>query len=452
MSQVMSRVLQVSTVEKSGGAARIAWNLHQEYQKRGIRSWLAAGRKETSDPTVLQIPNNSVRNVWVRIWLRAAAGFDYLSPRLPGMSLMASAARLAAGPSRFMRNLGGVEDFDFPGAWRLMDLPPERPDIIHCHNLHGGYFDLRVLPDLSRQAPVVMTLHDTWLLTGHCAHAIGCDRWKAGCGDCPDLSIYPAIRRDATAFNWQRKHDIYARSRLHVITPSRWLMDQVDQSILSPAIIERRVIHNGLNLSVFRPGDRVEARARLGLPQEARILLFVGQGGRSNRFKDFDTIEKALEKLSAEERPYQLLLLCLGGAGREEQVGIARIRFIDFTADLDKVADIYRAADVYLHAAHADTFPNVVLEALACGTPVVATAVGGIPEQIEDGVTGFLVPPRDAAAMGSRAQQLLEDAELARRMGAAAAEHARQYFGLDRQADSYLAFFREICEQRTQGD
>jgi glycosyltransferase involved in cell wall biosynthesis len=117
---------------------------------------------------------------------------------------------------------------------------------------------------------------------------------------------------------------------------------------------------------------------------------------------------------------------------------------VAYQRDSVVVADYYRAADVYLHATRADTFPNVILEALACGTPVVATSVGGIPEQIEEGVTGFLTPPGDARAMATRIEQLLSDDALRRRFAAAAIESARRHFGLDRQINDYLAWYQEI--------
>ncbi len=104
-----------------------------------------------------------------------------------------------AEPARVLDRRRGVEDFRFPAAWRLAELAPRRPQIVHAHNLHGNYFDLRALPALCQAAPLVLTLHDAWLLAGHCAHSMGCERWRTGCGNCPDLGVYPAVRRDATA-------------------------------------------------------------------------------------------------------------------------------------------------------------------------------------------------------------------------------------------------------------
>ena len=113
---------------------------------------------------------------------------------------------------------------------------------------------------------------------------------------------------------------------------------------------------------------------------------------------------------------------------------------------IQKVAWSHQAADLYLHPARADTFPTTVLEALACGTPVVASAVGGISEQIEEGKTGFLVPAGDAPALSGRILDLLADEGFRARMGRQAAEDAARRFGLERMVGEYLALYEEVLQ------
>ena len=115
------------------------------------------------------------------------------------------------------------------------------------------------------------------------------------------------------------------------------------------------------------------------------------------------------------------------------------------------VARFYQAANIYLHAAKADTFPNVVLEALACGTPVVATAVGGIPEQVKDGVTGFLVASGDAEAMAKHIMMLFTDDALRRQFSLNAAHDGRKRFDLNRQVNAYVEWYHAIAERRVVG-
>jgi glycosyltransferase involved in cell wall biosynthesis len=330
----------------------------------------------------------------------------------------------------------------------MLQLTPQRADIIHAHNLHANYFDLRYLPGLSHAVPLIVHLHDAWLLSGHCAHSFKCDRWIIGCGTCPDLTIYPGIKRDATAWNWRRKKKIYARSRLYIATPCNWLMDKARKSMLMTGAQGCRVIPNGVDLAVFHPGEKQAARAELGIDQAAKVLLFAAHGIRDNIWKDYHTLRKAVALTDAHLQEGGITFIALGEDAPPERIGTAEVCFVPPQQDPRRVACYYRAADIYVHAARADTFPNTILESLACGTPVIATAVGGIPEQIIEGVTGFLVAPGDSMAMAHKMAYLLNSPDVRLRMGQAAAEDAKARFNLDKQASKYIQWYQEIIDQQ----
>jgi len=444
MAEPPLRILQVSTADVKGGAERVAWNLFTAYRARGYDSWLAVGEKRTNDPDVLIIPNQESRGAWYDFFRGIASRLQRTQGKVGVKTILGGLADSLSEPGRWLSYHLGVENFHFPGTSRLLTLAGNGADILHTHNLHGGYFDLRMLPRLSQQVPMVMTLHDAWLLSGHCAHSFACEKWQAGCGGCPDLSIYPEIRRDTTSYNWRRKREIYARSRLYLATPSQWLMQKVKQSMLAPAVVEARVLPNGVDLNTFHPADRQAARAQLCIPQNAKVVLAMGVSISQNRWKDYLTLREAVSRVAEHPERQDLLLIALGEDAPAERIGPAEIRFVPFQTDVKAVARYYQAADLYVHAALADTFPTGVLEALACGTPVVATAVGGIPEQVEEGRTGFLVPAGDAEGLATRIMQIFSDRNLQQGMGRLAAESARQRFGLDQQATAYLNWYHEL--------
>ena len=439
-SVTVRRILQLSTRDVAGGAEAVAFNLHQRYRSQGLQAQLLVGSRVSLADGVAPILNANGQRGWQRWWWRLDDAQN--KPDNPGRHTARSLARLLADPGRLAGWMSGHENFRFPGSWHLFDSPASQPDVLHAHNLHGGYFDLRALASLSRQVPTILTLHDTWLLSGHCAYSLGCERWKTGCGQCPDLTLYPPVRRDATAANWRRKQAIYRNSRLFVAAPCKWIGDRVNQSILAPAIAEARVIANGVDRTIFRPGEMAAARAALGLPVDVPVVLFVGNQAKQNPYKDYQTVREAASRLAAQSgRP--LLFVALGGEDGSTQVGSAEFRTVAYQADPRIVACYYQAADVYSHAAHADTFPNAVLEALACGTPVVATAVGGIPEQVDDCETGFLTPMGDAAAMAVALRRLLDDDSLRRSFGWRAAARAARDFDMTRQMTDYLQFYSD---------
>jgi len=448
-------ILSVNMADAGGGAEKIAVDLLHAYRRLGHAASLAVGFRMTDDPNVIQLPQIDTKTPWKRPLGACLAALTPLRGRVRGAAWLHTWLGRLAEPARLRNWWHGYEDFAFPGSRALIGCAPQRPDIFHIHNLHGGYFDLTQLASLSRDFPVVLTLHDQWLLTGHCAVSFGCERWRHGCGVCPDLGLYPAIRKDATARNWRVKAEIFRGCRLFVAAPSAWLLSMAEQSMLAPAIVEARVIANGVDTTVFAPGSKAAARRVLGLPADDDVLLFAAAGTRDNPYKDYATILAAVHAAAARLAGRRMIFVALGAPGETTRVGETEIRHVGFVRDPRRVALFYQAADIYLHAARSDNFPTTILEALACGTPVIATAVGGIGEQIDDldaqgptHATGILVGKGDAAGMSSAIVQLLTAPDLRERLGRNAASVARSRFNLERQAAEYAAWFGKIIAAR----
>jgi glycosyltransferase involved in cell wall biosynthesis len=455
------KILQVSASDGGGGAHKIASALHAGFRARGHTSAMAVGTRTSRDPDVHEIPFGISRS---RELANRVAGrvVRRLSRRFPALRPLRRAMKAAHPLAYFRAYDAGREFFDYPGSRRILDLPGFVPDVVHLHNLHHAYFDLRSLPTLSARVPVALTLHDEWTYTGHCAYTMGIERWRDGCVSCPDLEIHPAIRRDATHENWLAKQAIYGRSRLYISAPSKWLLERARESILAGGAADFRLIPNGIDQQVFRPADQGSARDLLGLPSDRQILLFAANLLGRNPFKDYDTVAAAVEEVAVTLRDRQLLFVVLGGVGEVTMLENAELRFLPYETDPARVAAYYQAADIYLHAANADTFPTTVLEALSVGRPVVATAVGGIPEQVHslaaapgawtgpaaerDTATGVLVAPHDAAGMAAATRALLTDEALRATLGRNAAMDASTRFGLDRQIDATLAWYAETIE------
>ena len=444
MDKSRINILQVSTSDIGGGAEKVAWDLFQSYKELGYQSTLAVGTKRSNDPNVFCIPDSEYRNPVARFFISISSHVESSMGKISTIAGFNEKIKLAGEPRRVINRLKGHDDFDYPGSVHVLKLTEAKPDILHFHNLHGNYFDLRALIELSNQVPVVLTLHDAWLFSGHCAHSLECERWKKGCGNCPDLTIYPPILRDATAYNWQQKINIFKQSRLHVVTPCQWLMDKVQESILKTGVIDSCIIPNGVNTKIFKPYSKTSAREELGLLPDDKIVLFAANGIRKNIWKDYKTLKSSLSIISGNNK--KVLCIALGETAPSINIGPVEIRFIPYQRDPCIVARYYQAADVYVHPSRADTFPNTVLEALACGTPVIASKVGGIPEQIIEGKTGYLVPEGDAGRMAEKITFLLENENLNRQMGCEAAEDSKKRFSLEQMVNNYLEYYKAILK------
>jgi glycosyltransferase involved in cell wall biosynthesis len=435
------RILQINTLDQTGGAEKVALGLHRAYLALGHDVRLLVKSKRTATPQVVE--TDPYQNA--SPWSPACRKLERLVRRFPkfrGQGRLVNTLRLIARPQRWLDYRQGLEDFNYPDSHFILADHGWRPDIIQLHNLHGEYFDLRALPPLSHRVPVVWTLHDAWALTGHCAHfaGIGCERWRCGCGACPDLSLHPPLRRDNTARNWERKRGIYQSSRVSVATPSRWLMDLVEGSILRHW--QRKVIPNGVDLNLFRPGDRRLARKTLGLPLDAFICLSIGADGASpNSYKDFPTVAQAAKFVLKQHQSTDLLFIYIGGNTGESAE--PRIKHGGYIKDENLLATYYQAANVLVHGAKVESSPLVILEAMASGLPTIASDVGGIPELIKEGETGFLVPPGDSATMSERISILINHAELGNSLGKNAFSVARR-LSIENQAKSYLQWFHEL--------
>ncbi len=234
-------------------------------------------------------------------------------------------------------------------------------------------------------------------------------------------------------------HGLRARAEAEIIGCSDAILalshDEAAQlERLYHAVPERiEIVPPGVDHRLFSPGDKSEARAALGLDPESALLLFVG---RIQPLKGADVAVRALAELADENSGLVVVGGPSGPDGEPElrrlhtlvdDLGLHdRVRFVD-PRPHDELTSYYRAADVCLVPSRSESFGLVALEAAACGTPVVAAAVGGLATLVVPGITGFLVDGRDPAAYASCVSKLLDDPELAALVGAQASALARRY-------------------------
>jgi glycosyltransferase involved in cell wall biosynthesis len=331
----------------------------------------------------------------------------------------------------------GLQYYHLQGSHKLIRHPlVRRADILHLQNLHGDFFNPYSIPALSRRVPTVWTLRDMWAITGHCAHAMDCPRWETGCGNCPDITIYPAISKDATARLWQDKQTIYKHSRLWITCPSQWLADKVQRSLLRMHPVT--TIMNAVDTTVFYPQDKQTARQRMHLPEDAVIMGISAQGGLNNFWKGG---AYALEAARALHQIFpSLIFLAVGGV----EITADYVHCLPHINTEEKMALYHSCLDFTLFTSIADTCPLVLIESLSCGVPVVGFATGGAPEIVREGIDGFMVTPLDLSALVQAAATFVSKPKIAALMGKRAVAEAKARFSLERLGADYDKLYDSV--------
>lgn len=404
-------ITHLSTADTDGGSARSAYRIHEGLRRRGHVSRMLVGYKHSGDVDVATVSGSR--------WLQRA---DEIANRVT--------------------QAAGAQYLLVPSAPRTLRHPwLAKPDVIQLYNIHLGYFSYLSLPALSRRAPIVWRLSDQWPITGHCAYSGACERWRAGCGSCPDLATFPGIGIDTTALAWRLKRRIYESSRITVVAPSSWTESAARASPLFAGCEVHR-IPNGLDLDIFRPMDRAVARDLLGLPREPKAILFSAQIAADNPRKGTDLLRRALELLG----PRPDLMVLIAGKGAEAWQGSSPQRTISlgYLCDDPSIAASYAACDLVVVPSSVENLPNTILEAMACGRPAVAFDVGGVRDAVRHGETGLLAKAGDAGALAAAIKTLLDDDAARARMGAAALALARAEFATELQAKRFESLYLSL--------
>ena len=414
----------------SGGSATAARRLHDGLLAAGVDSRLWVGRQPPGvrlGPATREVPwPFPTTTLFGGLGARAT-----MASRALQLRLLRSYYRRGR-----KRRSGG-----FIGV-RLAMKTPYTPlvfqgDVIHFHWV-GHVVDFpSFFATLPRDKPLVWTLHDMNPLTGGCSHAMDCDHFTRVCGDCPILAR--PSRHDLSFQELDIKRRCLEGRTIRLVAPSHWMADQARRSqVFGSFPIE--VIRNPIDLQEFRPMDREQARARLGLPRDGIGLLFaaesvelVGKG-----------VAEYIETLRRVRSRHGLFGITFGHGSIRADVDGVPIRHLGYLSSHDALRDAYSAADIFVMPSHAETISQTIVEAFACGTPTVAFAVGGIPELVQDGTTGFLADFGDVARLAERVQWLIDHPQERSQMGRNGIHLVRAEFDGSIHVERYLSVYRSF--------
>lgn len=413
------RIVHLSTYDEYGGAGIAATRLHRALCAAGADSRMLVRQRRSADATIAQ-PGGR----WSRLWLKLQRRCDRLA--LAGI----------VPPARGF-SVGWVGGPAIRAAGSLA------PDIVHAHWIADGFVQPDALARL--RVPVVWTMHDLWAFTGGCHYPGSCERFTSQCGSCP--ALHSGRDADLSRSGWRRRQQLYARKAVTVVAPSRWMADCARRSaLLSGADI--RVIPNGVDPERFAPADRSAARQALGLPIDRTILLAGAVQLRDDPRKGYAALVEAMRQLAREGLRERVELAVFGGfAPAIVELNGIRVRALGPLQGDVALARAYAAADLFVLPSAEDNLPNTVMEAMATGLPVLAHAVGGLTDLIDDGENGALVAPA-GGALGRAITRLVADPGRLAAWGRAARDKAVRKFTAVRCAEAHRTLYEELVARR----
>ncbi len=362
------KVLIINTNDIDGGAARAAYRLHRALLNRGIHSQMLVQNKSSDDYTVIG-PTTKVQKA-----------IGKLRPILDSL------------PVRWYKNRTKTL---FSPAWLpfsnvVNKINEIKPDIVHLHWICGGM--MRVEDICKIKVPIVWSLHDNWAFTGGCHIKWDCEKYKENCGACPRLGSDK--QNDLSRKTWNRKQKVFSKlPNITIVGLSKWLAECAKESSL---LGDKKIVNlpNPIDTSIFKPFDKEKARELWNLPANKKLILFGAVNATNDINKGFKELSEALRKLQ-----YKDVELVVFGSSKPQNApdfGF-KTHYMGHLYDDVSLIALYSSADVVIVPSLQENLSNVIMESLACGTPVVAFDVGGNSDLIDHKMNGYLAKPFDTA-------------------------------------------------------
>ncbi len=431
-----------------------AYNLHKSLLKKGINSLMLVNNKISNDSTV-------VRNkIWFLDWINALINnkVNFLLSYSLGIFLRMIYKYYFIFYKSFLLEKNFIRNNKHQFFYTF------QPDIIHFHDNQLNNYDLKTIKKISINSNVVFSLHDLWLFTGHCGVPLDCDKYKTWCGECPNLKLPPRIYSDNTRESIIYKFNEINLSRINFLTHSRFVHD----TILSLDRYKKNrfdFINYAVDTSKFKSKSKAALRNQMGISNDLFILMTNAVSITENPYKDFNTLYKAFQILAGEYKK-KIMLLVVGdkisnfnNASKDEN-----ILFVDPFPQSEVLINYYSIADIYVHSSNIETWGLAISEALACGLPVIASAVGAVSEQIRglsykgkkcslnkytvEEANGFLFERKNYLMLYDMIKYSKENKKIIRKLSKNSNKFAQKYLNIDKSVSAYLDYYKCIIESQ----
>ena len=421
---VQMKVTLINTADAGGGAPAACMRLLQALRLQGGDARLLVQYKKTNNIAVTSVVKDAISKLKAKL--------TFLAERIPFI---------------FFHEKDKTVRFAFSTAnagTSIINNPLVKDaDILHLHWTNSGFLsiaDLKELIDTGK--PIIWTLHDMWTFTGGCHYAGTCERFKNECGNCPFLR--DASENDLSHQGWIRKAAMYAGAKnITFVTCSNWLGGVAGKSSLISQF-PITAIPNPINIEIFSPRDKVAERSKRGIKADAKIILF-GAANINDKRKGIRYLVEALQLLKQGKQDTSGVEVVIFGKNKHFDVTALPfpVHQLNIITNENELAGIYSMADVFVTTSLEDNLPNMVMEAMACGTPVVAFNTGGVPEMVDHLQNGYLADLASAQRIADGIAEILYVAD-AEKLAANARQKVLDNYTNDKVAKQYLELYSSV--------
>lgn len=369
------KVVLINFSDADGGAARATLRLHLALLRAGVDSVMVVCKKETGLASVVGPTSKIIR------------GLNLIRPSLDQLALKMFSNQ---SPQLFSPSI-------VPGMNLAKLILELKPDLLHLHWITGGMMRVEEIQKI--KIPICWSLHDMWAFTGGCHYTGSCVKFKSGCNMCPALES--DTKKDLSFRNQKRKIKSYSNKKnITVIGLSKWMASEAKESrIFSNSVVVN--LPNPIDTNTFCPVNKNESRKLMGLPQNKKLILFGAMSATQDRRKGWPELRDALNNLSDSSAE---LLIFGGSMNDDESIYPLPVNFLGRLHDDLSLKIVYSACDVMVVPSLQENLANTMMEALACGVPVVGFDIGGNSDMVNHKVNGYLAEPysSDDLARGIR--------------------------------------------------
>lgn len=407
------KILHLSTHDAQGGAAKAAYRIHQSQRKIGLDSTLMVITKQNNDPSVI-LPNSLNHRAKLELYRTIKENQAIYAKQMHKDGFLISTGRV--------------------GIDLVKEINDSPYDLINLHWI----INMLSIKDIGKIIkPIVWTFHDMWPLNG-IFHYFETE-YKINANNNGDTSIVDYTELDHLIFSEKKKY--WNNQSFTVITPSYWLSNCTKESVLFKKS-SIYTIPNPILLSSFYRRDKITSRQELRLPLNQKLILFCATNILKNTIKGWKTVHETMQHLEVSEYGKYSLIIC----GNEEKKYPLPFRayWLGKINEDEILAKLYSAVDVVICPSRQEAFGQVALEAQACGTPVVASDVGGYKDIIKHNKTGLLVNKNDSNAFAAGICKILSPYVDIKKISKNSIDNAFSLSEMNMIANKYYDIYKKI--------